>query len=66
MEKLISFRGQSYVDCPESRFHIKNIEWADAWMGKDSSELPGTLTHEKIANDQIKNEVDLIEYLRIR
>lgn len=66
MEHLITFRGQKFVDCAESRFHIKNIEWADGWMAKDVSELPGTLTHEKVAKEQIKHEVALIDYLRVQ
>ena len=64
MEQLISFRGQKFIDCAEVRFHIKNIELADKWMAEDASELPGSLTHEKIAKDQIENEVALIDYLR--
>lgn len=64
--ELITFRGQKFVDCVESRFHIKNIEWADQWMVKNASELPGILTHEKVAKEQIKHEVALIDYLRFQ
>lgn len=62
---LIYFRGQAFVDCAESRFHIRTIEWADNWLEKPANELPGTLTHNKVAQTQIDSEVALIGYLRV-
>ena len=64
MTKLIHFRGQQFVDCTESRFHIQNIEWADKWLNTPADQLPGVLTHDKCVKEQIKHEVALIDYQR--
>jgi hypothetical protein len=38
--------------------------WCEKWMAVPADQLPGTLTHEKIAQVSIETECDLIDHAR--
>lgn len=42
---------------------LSKRDWANRWMDTPASELPGTLTHEKVAQVSIDTEVELTDYM---